>query len=120
MHHIEHILVTVQVKHIAYTYIALGHYSIIAERSSKRHLRLGDIELHTVDKVHETRGTKVSLTRVNGMGKSTNLLRHITFHAVYMRGKGLHISLIGFIAIHLHKFGTDSHDSILPLTVLHI
>ncbi len=74
LHHIEHILIAVEIEHITNVDISFWKRGTKSQWCSKRDLSTCNIKLHTMDEVYKIRRTEIGIARVYLMGRHTYLL----------------------------------------------
>ena len=96
-HGVEHVLVTIEVEHVAHIDVASLDGGVQREGGGDGDVGMGDVELHLVDEVHEGAGTEVGVARRDGLGERADALGNVFLDELHLRGEGSHEVGVGFI-----------------------
>ena len=89
-HHVELILIFIEVEHIAHVDRTSVDGGIELERSVEGNVSLGHFELQVEDEIIEGAASEERFTAVDGVLESTNLLAHILVDFCNLRLESLH------------------------------
>ena len=102
-HHVELILIFIEVEHIAHVDRTSVDGGIELERSVEGNVSLGDFELQVEDEIIEGAASEERFTAVDGVLESTNLLAHILVDFCNLRLESLHEFLVNRTFCHIGK-----------------
>ena len=116
-HGVEHVLIAVEIEHVAHVDVSGTDDSIIRQRSAEGDVCPGDVKLETMDEIDESRRAEIGRLCAQRLGHRAYALGNVVLHRVISRTETLHEIVTDTVIPRTHEPGRHplAHDTVSQL-----